>query len=84
MPTLTSKCQTTIPKEIREHLKIGPGDHVRWFVGHNGIAYILPEVSITSLKGILKGRRKRLELSEIDDAAGQGAVQRYKGASVKR
>ena len=29
---LTAKSQTTIPLEVREHLGIGPGDHVRYVV----------------------------------------------------
>jgi bifunctional DNA-binding transcriptional regulator/antitoxin component of YhaV-PrlF toxin-antitoxin module len=28
--TITSKHQTTVPKEIREQLKVGPGDVLRW------------------------------------------------------
>lgn len=30
--TLTTKSQTTVPKEIRERLGVGPGDVLRWDV----------------------------------------------------
>ena len=50
---LTSKCQTTIPKEIREHLHIGPGDRVKWFINPDGSVAILSKVPITALRGIL-------------------------------
>jgi AbrB family looped-hinge helix DNA binding protein len=33
--TITSKGQTTIPREVRERLSVGPGDAIDWeFVGN--------------------------------------------------
>lgn len=39
--TLTSKSQTTVPKEIREKLGIGPGDVLEWEVADGGVR-VLP------------------------------------------
>lgn len=37
---ITSKGQTTIPHEIREALKVGPGDFLAWDVGPDGVARV--------------------------------------------
>lgn len=39
--TLTKKYQTTVPKEVREKLGIGPRDVVQWEVV-NGMAQVKP------------------------------------------
>lgn len=39
--TLTSKSQTTVPKEIREKLGIGPGDVLEWEMA-DGEVRVLP------------------------------------------
>jgi antitoxin PrlF len=33
---ITSKGQTTIPREIREALGVGPGDFISWVVAEDG------------------------------------------------
>ncbi len=56
MPTslMTSKGQTTIPKQIREHLNLHPGDKVDFIVDENGKVILEPSTSdITELEGIL-------------------------------
>lgn len=37
---ITSKGQTTIPREIRAALKVGPGDYLAWDVGPDGVARV--------------------------------------------
>jgi AbrB family looped-hinge helix DNA binding protein len=39
---LTSKGQATIPKAIREHLRLKPGDRVKFFVHPDGGVVINP------------------------------------------
>lgn len=39
--TLTSKSQTTVPKEVRESLGIGPGDVLDWEVA-DGVVRVTP------------------------------------------
>jgi AbrB family looped-hinge helix DNA binding protein len=34
--TLTSKGQTTVPKEVREHLGLKPGDRLRFGIQEDG------------------------------------------------
>ncbi len=40
--TLTSKSQLTLPKPIREYLKVGPGDRVEFCIGADGAVRVEP------------------------------------------
>jgi bifunctional DNA-binding transcriptional regulator/antitoxin component of YhaV-PrlF toxin-antitoxin module len=40
---ITSKSQTTVPKEVREALKAGPGDTLGYRVGPEGVSVIKVE-----------------------------------------
>ena len=72
---LTSKCQTTVPKELRDHLRIGPGDRVKWFINPDGTAVVLSRVPITALRGILTAR-KHVSIEQMDRGSAQAATQR--------
>ena len=57
---LRSKGQLVIPKAIREHLGVHPGDVVHFVVQDNGEVLIEPAVAdVRELKGLLRrpGRR---------------------------
>lgn len=53
---LTSRGRITIPKEIREHLRVSPGDRVKFFINPNGKVVMLPKVPVSALKGIVRPR----------------------------
>ena len=58
--TLSSKGQTVIPKAIRNHLRLQPGDALDFVVQDNGDVLIRPATEdIQQLKGLLHrpGRR---------------------------
>jgi AbrB family looped-hinge helix DNA binding protein len=66
---LTIKGQATIPKPIREHLGLEPGDRIKFFKHPDGTVVILPKLPTTRLKGIVSGRRRRpASLAEMDEA----------------
>jgi AbrB family looped-hinge helix DNA binding protein len=67
--TLTSKGQATIPKAVREHLHLKPGDRVKFFLHPDGTVVLLPKLPVTSLRGMLNPRR-RVSLEEMDRSAG--------------
>ena len=51
---ITSKGQATIPKAIREHLGLRPGDRVKFFVHPDGSVVLLPKLPVTALRGIVR------------------------------
>jgi AbrB family looped-hinge helix DNA binding protein len=51
---ITVKGQTTIPKAIRQHLGLKPGDRVKFFLHPNGSVVLLPKIPTSALRGILK------------------------------
>jgi antitoxin PrlF len=72
---ITSKGQVTIPKLIREHLHVKPGDRVKFFVHPNGSVVLLPKVPVTALRGIVPARERPVTLEEMDDAIAAGAIE---------
>ena len=70
---LSIKGQATIPKVIRDHLHLEPGDRIKFFVHPDGSVVILPKISTSKLKGIVKVRR-RASLHDMETAIGEGAI----------
>jgi len=64
---ITTKGQATIPKPIREHLRLKPGDKVKFFVHPDGSVVLLPKLPITALRGILKPPRT-VTIDEMNEA----------------
>jgi antitoxin PrlF len=72
---ITVKGQATIPKAIREHLRLKPGDRVKFFVHPGGSVVLLPKLHASSLRGIVKSRRGRpVAIVEMTEAAAEGAT----------
>ena len=70
---ITVKGQATIPKAIREHLRLKPGDRVKFFVHPDGTVVLLPKLPASALRGIISSRRRRrLTIAEMNKAAAQG------------
>ena len=72
--TLNSKGQATIPKAIREHLKLEPGDRLRFFKHPDGTVVLLPKLPTSRLRGIVSGRRQPVSIREMDEAIEAEAV----------
>jgi antitoxin PrlF len=72
---ITVKGQATIPKMIRRHLGLKPGDRVKFFVHPDGTVVLLPKRPALALRGIVKARRQRpVTIAEMADAAAEGAA----------
>ena len=72
---ITSKGQATIPKAVREHLRLKPGDRVKFFVHPDGSVALLPRIPVGRLRGMLKsGRTRPVTLREMDHAIAEGAA----------
>lgn len=68
--TITSKGQTTIPKEIRDQLGLSPGDRIEYLVEPDGRVILLPAVRhVHELGGMLKHRApaRAVTLDEMDE-----------------
>jgi AbrB family looped-hinge helix DNA binding protein len=71
---LSIKGQTTIPKTIRDHLHLKPGDRVKFFVHPDGSVVILPKLPTSALRGMVSSRRGRpATLDEMREAIASGA-----------
>jgi len=71
--TLTSKGQTVIPKAVRDHLGLQPGDILDFVVQDNGDILIRPAVhDVQRLKGMLhRPGRKPVTIKEMNLAIKQ-------------
>jgi AbrB family looped-hinge helix DNA binding protein len=75
--TLSSKGQATIPKAVRDRLKIKPGDRFKFFFHPDGVV-ILPKVSTARLKGMIPKPAQPVTLEEMDRAIAEGATERFR------
>ena len=72
---ITSKGQATIPKAIREHLRLKPGDRVKFFVHPDGSVVLLPKLPTSALRGIVRSRgRRTVTIEEMRQAVIAGAA----------
>lgn len=72
---LTIKGQATIPKQIRNHLHLEPGDRIKFFVHPDGSVVILPKISTSALKGIVPAHKRRhASLEQMEAAIAEGAA----------
>lgn len=73
--TLTSKGQVTIPKEIRDYLKLDTGSKVDFVIDGNGEVKVIPlNVPVQTLSGILhRPEIKAASIEEMEEAITAGA-----------
>jgi AbrB family looped-hinge helix DNA binding protein len=71
---ITVKGQATIPKAIREHLRLRPGDRVKFFVHPDGTVVLLPKLPASALRGFLKRKRPAVTVAEMNRAVAEAAA----------
>jgi antitoxin PrlF len=71
---ITAKGQATIPKAIREYLRLKPGDRIKFFVHPDGSVVLLPKLPASALRGIVRPRRRPVTIEEMTAAAAAGAA----------
>ena len=73
--TVTSKGQVTIPKEIRESLRIGPGDRLTFVVRADGVVELRPETTdLNSLYGVLRHKGRAITIERMNRDIGDAAA----------
>ncbi len=74
---ITVKGQATIPKPIREHLGLQPGDRVKFFVYPDGSVALLPKLPASAIRGMIKSRNARpVTTEQMTAAVAEGASSR--------
>lgn len=84
--TVTSKGQVTIPKPIREHLKVKAGDQIDFVTDEAGRVVLQPGSSeLTELRGMLsrEGRRP-VSLAEMDATIARHLARRERRSAKSR
>ncbi len=72
--TLTSKGQITLPKDLREKLKLSAGDRVEFFIDDEQSArLVVKHVPVTMLKGMLPRPSQPVSIEDMDKAVREGA-----------
>jgi AbrB family looped-hinge helix DNA binding protein len=72
---ITVKGQATIPKAIRDHLRLKPGDRVKFFIHPDGSVVLLPKLPASALRGIVKSRNRRpVSTADMTEAIAEGAA----------
>jgi AbrB family looped-hinge helix DNA binding protein len=68
--TVTSKGQVTIPRKVRETLRLRPGDRVDFVLGEDGAVRLRAgEGDVSELRGLLRRPRRRpVSLEEMEAA----------------
>lgn len=73
---LSVKGQATIPKAIRDHLHLEPGDRIKFFMHPDGSVVILPKLRTSALKGMVRSRGRRVSLDDMEAAIAEGVTGR--------
>jgi antitoxin PrlF len=71
---VTTKGQMTIPKAIRQHLGLKPGDRVKFFLHDDGSVVLLPKLPVSAMRGIVKSPRPSVTIEDMTEAAAAGAA----------
>ena len=74
--TITTKGQTTVPKEIRDFLQLNPGDQIDFIIESDGRVVIQPtNIRVQELKGILHRKgMKSISLEAMNAAVRKRAA----------
>ena len=81
--SLSVKGQATIPKAIRDHLRLAPGDRIKFFLHPDGSVVILPKLRTSTLKGMVRSSRRDVSVEEMKCAVVEGAIDRLQRAKRK-
>ena len=67
--TVTSKGQTTIPKDIRKRLNLHPGDRLEFVIDEDGRVLVLPaSIDAAELAGMLKPPARQVTVEDMNRA----------------
>jgi AbrB family looped-hinge helix DNA binding protein len=72
--TLTSKGRITLPKQLREQLRLQTGSRIEFVIEPSGRVVLKPlNADFRSLKGIVRSRRRRpVSVEEMNESIAKG------------
>lgn len=75
--TLTDKGQTTVPKDIRDHLNLRPGDRIDFVIEPDGRVVLVPaSFDVADLAGALPRPKRPVSLEAMKAAIRKRGVRR--------
>ena len=75
--TMTSKGQVTVPKPIRDKLRLRSGDKIEFTLVQDGSLLLAPVTApVTRLKGMVPRPEASLDLDAIDQAVASAVARR--------
>ena len=75
--TLTSKGQTTIPKDVRRHLGLKTGDKIRFVLEDDGrVVIVAGTIPVGELRGILPAPPEAVTLQEMRAVVRRRAIEK--------
>ena len=75
--TMTSKGQVTVPKPIRDKLRLRSGDKIEFTLVQDGSLLLAPVTApVTRLKGMVPRPEASLDLDAIDQAVANAVARR--------
>ncbi len=73
--TVTSKGQITIPKKIRDGMRLRKGDRVSFRMRRDGAVEMRQDdADLRALRGLLGKRRKGVTVEDMEEAIAKGAT----------
>jgi AbrB family looped-hinge helix DNA binding protein len=76
---LTTKGQTTIPKEIRDHLGLEPGDRVLFLLKDGSVVVHPVKLSLLDLRGSVEPRQSPEDFDAVREQVRQKVARRRAG-----
>jgi antitoxin PrlF len=72
---ITNKGRVTIPRAVRDYLRLKPGDRVKFLLDADGGVELLPKLPVTALRGMFKSERKKtVTINDMSRAAADGGA----------
>jgi len=78
---VSRKGQVTLPKDIRERLRIRNGGNIKFVVKGDQVEMQPAQLSVTRLAGVLGKPRRHVSLKQMDEAIVKGAAGRFRRTS---
>ena len=82
---ITSKGQITLPSQVRQRLKVGPGDSVMFVEGRDGRIVVRSKSgTLADMRGMLRGKAKSSAVGAMDDWVGEARSRNWSKSPPQR